>query len=86
MDRHEQKQQPLFKPNLIISTGPNGSCHLSSVSLSVLQMARALADCNWAQIESNMNDLVSEYQQYQDVTADEEGDYEDEEEEIPDDV
>ncbi|CBI16023.3 unnamed protein product, partial [Vitis vinifera] len=29
----------------------------------------------------NMNDLVSEYQQYQDATADEEGEYEDEEEE-----
>jgi tubulin beta len=28
-----------------------------------------------------MNDLVSEYQQYQDATADEEVDYEDEEEE-----
>jgi tubulin beta len=26
-----------------------------------------------------MNDLVSEYQQYQDATADEEGEYEDEE-------
>uniref|UniRef100_A0A6N2LXH3 Tubulin beta chain n=2 Tax=Salix viminalis TaxID=40686 RepID=A0A6N2LXH3_SALVM len=31
--------------------------------------------------ESNMNDLVSEYQQYQDATVDEELDYEDEEEE-----
>ncbi|KAJ4884006.1 Pentatricopeptide repeat protein [Raphanus sativus] len=30
--------------------------------------------------ESNMNDLVSEYQQYQETTADEEGEYEDEEE------
>jgi tubulin beta len=28
-----------------------------------------------------MNDLVSEYQQYQDATADEEGEYDDEEEE-----
>jgi tubulin beta len=27
-----------------------------------------------------MNDLVSEYQQYQDATADEDGDYEEEEE------
>jgi tubulin beta len=34
-----------------------------------------------------MNDLVSEYQQYQDATADEEGEYEDEEEEMhPDDM
>ena len=28
--------------------------------------------------ESKMNDLVSEYQKYQDVTIDEEGDYDDE--------
>merc|ERR1719378_2002195 len=31
--------------------------------------------------ESNMNDLVSEYQQYQEATADDEGEFEDEEEE-----
>ncbi len=35
----------------------------------------------FTEAESNMNDLVSEYQQYQDATADEELDYEDEEEE-----
>jgi tubulin beta len=29
---------------------------------------------------SNMNDLVSEYQQYQDATAEEEGEFEEEEE------
>jgi len=32
------------------------------------------------QAESNMNDLVSEYQQYQDATAEEEGEFEEEEE------
>ena len=31
--------------------------------------------------ESNMNDLVSEYQQYQDATAEEEGEFDEEEEE-----
>ena len=34
--------------------------------------------------ESNMNDLVSEYQQYQDATAEEEGEGADEEEEKED--
>ena len=29
--------------------------------------------------ESNMNDLVSEYQQYQDATAEEEGEFDEEE-------
>lgn len=32
------------------------------------------------QAESNMNDLVSEYQQYQDATAEEEGEFDEEEE------
>ncbi|CBI24324.3 unnamed protein product, partial [Vitis vinifera] len=37
-------------------------------------------EMEFTEAESNMNDLVSEYQQYQDATADEEIDYEDEEE------
>jgi ribosomal protein L3 len=44
-------------------------------------------EMEFTEAESNMNDLVSEYQQYQDATADEEGEYEDEEEEMhPDDM
>ncbi|KAG7592342.1 Tubulin/FtsZ C-terminal [Arabidopsis thaliana x Arabidopsis arenosa] len=38
-------------------------------------------EMEFTEAESNMNDLVAEYQQYQDATADEEGEYEDEEEE-----
>ncbi|KAG6762431.1 hypothetical protein POTOM_032931 [Populus tomentosa] len=38
-------------------------------------------EMEFTEAESNMNDLVSEYQQYQDATAEEEVDYEDEEEE-----
>ncbi|KAM0855005.1 hypothetical protein ACQ4PT_050062 [Festuca glaucescens] len=41
-------------------------------------------EMEFTEAESNMNDLVSEYQQYQDATADEEGEYEDEEEAIQD--
>ncbi|WZZ27252.1 hypothetical protein YC2023_010653 [Brassica napus] len=37
-------------------------------------------EMEFTEVESNMNDLVSEYQQYQDATADEEDEYEDEEE------
>ncbi|NXD32487.1 TBB2A protein, partial [Spelaeornis formosus] len=33
----------------------------------------------FTEAESNMNDLVSEYQQYQDATADEQGEFEEEE-------
>lgn len=36
---------------------------------------------SFLQAESNMNDLVSEYQQYQDATAEEEGEFDEEEEE-----
>ena len=36
-------------------------------------------EMEFTEAESNMNDLVSEYQQYQDATADmDEGDFEDE--------
>ncbi|URE47982.1 hypothetical protein MUK42_14959 [Musa troglodytarum] len=38
-------------------------------------------EMEFTEAESNMNDLVSEYQQYQDATADEEDEYEEEEEE-----
>lgn len=38
-------------------------------------------EMEFTEAESNMNDLVSEYQQYQDATADDEGEFEDEEEE-----
>ena len=34
----------------------------------------------FSQAESNMNDLVSEYQQYQEATADDEGELDEEEE------
>jgi tubulin beta len=37
-------------------------------------------EMEFTEAESNMNDLVSEYQQYQDASADEEGEFEEEEE------
>ncbi|KAG7264295.1 hypothetical protein CRUP_003871 [Coryphaenoides rupestris] len=39
-------------------------------------------EMEFTEAESNMNDLVSEYQQYQDATAEEEGEFEEEEEEV----
>ena len=36
-------------------------------------------EMEFTEAESNMNDLVSEYQQYQDATAEEEGEFEEEE-------
>ena len=39
-------------------------------------------EMEFTEAESNMNDLVSEYQQYQDATVDEEGEFDEEEEEM----
>merc|ERR1712199_65581 len=36
-------------------------------------------EMGFTEAESNMNDLVSEYQQYQDATAEEEGEFDEEE-------
>ena len=38
-------------------------------------------EMEFTEAESNLNDLVSEYQQYQDATAEEEGEFDEEEEE-----
>ena len=38
-------------------------------------------EMEFTEAESNMNDLVSEYQQYQDATIDEDGDLDEDEEE-----
>lgn len=37
-------------------------------------------EMEFTEAESNMNDLVSEYQQYQEATAEDEGEFEEEEE------
>jgi tubulin beta len=42
--------------------------------------AEGMDEMEFTEAESNMNDLVSEYQQYQDATAEEENEYEGEEE------
>ena len=42
-------------------------------------------EMEFTEAESNMNDLVSEYQQYQDATAEEEGEF-DEDEDMGDDM
>ena len=39
-------------------------------------------EMEFTEAESNMNDLVSEYQQYQEATADDEGEFEEEEGEV----
>lgn len=52
---------------------------------SVLRCGRytgeGMDEMEFTEAESNMNDLVSEYQQYQDATVEDEGEFEDEDEE-----
>ena len=44
-------------------------------------LGEGMDEMEFTEAESNMNDLVSEYQQYQDATAEEEGEFDEEEEE-----
>ena len=44
-------------------------------------IGEGMDEMEFTEAESNMNDLVSEYQQYQDATAEEEGEFDEEEEE-----
>jgi tubulin beta len=46
-----------------------------------LSVCLSSAEMEFTEAESNMNDLVSEYQQYQDATVDEEGEFDEEEKE-----
>ncbi len=43
-------------------------------------VGEGMDEMEFTEAESNMNDLVSEYQQYQDASAEEEGEFDEEEE------
>ncbi|XP_016516299.1 tubulin beta-1 chain-like [Poecilia formosa] len=51
------------------------------ISHSLVYTGEGMDEMEFTEAESNMNDLVSEYQQYQDATAEEEGEFEEEGEE-----
>ena len=44
-------------------------------------LGEGMDEMEFTEAESNMNDLVSEYQQYQEATAEDEGEFDEEEEE-----
>ena len=48
-------------------------------SFSHRYTGEGMDEMEFTEAESNMNDLVSEYQQYQDATAEEEGEFDEEE-------
>ena len=74
---------------ILVSFSTQGNCLMSKACtrppilrtshMSLLTRA-ILAQMEFTEAESNMNDLVSEYQQYQDASAEEEGEFEEEEE------
>ena len=49
------------------------------LTLQLLTAGEGMDEMEFTEAESNMNDLVSEYQQYQDASAEEEADYDEEE-------
>ena len=58
-------------------------CLLVYVLLTCIEPdpGEGMDEMEFTEAESNMNDLVSEYQQYQDASAEEEGEFDEEEEE-----
>ena len=60
--------------SLIYRRSQQGS-HISTFQLR----SAGMDEMEFTEAESNMNDLVSEYQQYQDATAEEEGEFDEEE-------
>ncbi|KAK9041437.1 hypothetical protein V6N11_016539 [Hibiscus sabdariffa] len=67
--------------HLISATMSGVTCCLRRKAFLHWYTGEGMDEMEFTEAESNMNDLVSEYQQYQDATADEEGEYEEEEEE-----
>ena len=51
------------------------------IQLCLSGAGEGMDEMEFTEAESNMNDLVSEYQQYQDASAEEEGEFDEEEEE-----
>ena len=56
-----------------LNESPQGGLFSSSSLLPPMD------EMEFTEAESNMNDLVSEYQQYQDATVEEEGEFDEEE-------
>jgi len=52
---------------------------VNSYSSMYRYTGEGMDEMEFTEAESNMNDLVSEYQQYQEATAEEEGEFEEEE-------
>merc|ERR1712093_913499 len=56
-----------------------GVCDIPPKAFLHWYTGEGMDEMEFTEAESNMNDLVSEYQQYQDATAEEEGEFDEEE-------
>ena len=54
------------------------SFSLLTVFINDLLLGEGMDEMEFTEAESNMNDLVSEYQQYQEASVDDDNDFEDE--------
>ena len=55
-------------------------CHLPATEVQIpLSAGEGMDEMEFTEAESNMNDLVSEYQQYQDASTEEEAEFDEEE-------
>ena len=67
-------------PHCLLLPPPTLAAAPASASLILIcpWFSFTFAEMEFTEAESNMNDLVSEYQQYQDASAEEEGEFEEE--------
>jgi hypothetical protein len=64
---------------LSLARGDSSAAHLLSLRGKQVGVDQQRMDeMEFTEAESNMNDLVSEYQQYQDATVEEEGEFDEE--------
>lgn len=62
--------------------GVSGGCEVQVTAAFILvcrYTGEGMDEMEFTEAESNMNDLVSEYQQYQDATVEEEGEFDEDE-------
>jgi len=70
----------LFRPdNFVFGQTGAGNNWAKGLYTEGAELIDSVLDVVRKEAESNMNDLVSEYQQYQDATAEEEGEFDEEE-------
>lgn len=53
---------------------------MTRTELKLFFIPKGMDEMEFTEAESNMNDLISEYQQYQDATVDEDQEFDEEEE------